>query len=143
MLNKTVLNYFIACYLFFFVTLLGIAGLGFLIAGIYLLLSPHLAAWAAALLTAVIVLALALQILLAAWLVARNKTVKPEPRDEARSDSGDDIARVMLEMMRKSNFNARDAALLALLAGTILGASPELRRQLLALFSPGKERDRE
>ncbi|MEX2480989.1 MAG: phage holin family protein [Gammaproteobacteria bacterium] len=141
MLNKTVLNYFIACYLFFFVTLLGITGLGFMIAAIYLLLSPHLAAWAAALLTAVVVLVLALQILLAVWLVVRNKGEKRDRSEDARPESNDDIARLMLEMMRKSNFNARDASLLALLAGAILGASPELRRQLLALFSSGRGQD--
>lgn len=129
-MKKTFIQLLVACYLFFFVTLLGLAALGFLVAGVYLLLSAHLVSWAAALLAGVIVLAISSLLMLMAWLITRRGADDGANETPAGSQSGDDTAALVMAMMEKADFDARDASIIALVAGTVLGASPALRRSL-------------
>ncbi len=128
-MKKTVLQYLIACYLFFFVTLLGLTGLGFLVAGLYLILGNYLATWAAALVSGVALLFVALVLLLIVMMVTKSNGGN-DSDGEQDSASHEEMTALVMEMLQKSDFNARDASLIALVVGTVLGASPELRRQL-------------
>jgi hypothetical protein len=127
-LKRALLQYLVACYLVFVATLLALAGMGFLVAGLYLLLSDYLVTWAAALATGIVVLVVLLVLLLIATLVARsgNRDSTAHSTKNGQAELGD----LMVELLRKSNFDARDASLLALVAGILLGASPDLRQRL-------------
>jgi hypothetical protein len=139
-LKKTVIQLLVACYLFFFVTLLGLTALGFLVAGLYLLLAAHLVTWAAALLAGVIVLAVATLLMLMAWLVTRRGSDdSPGEAPAASAGEGGDTAALVMAMMEKADFDARDASIIALVAGTVLGASPELRRSLFGGRREGRD----
>ena len=138
-MKRAVLSYLLVCYLMVFVTLLGLCALGFAIAGFYLFLVQSLAVWAAALLTAGAVLVLAVTLLIVGWLTARGARETHDRRGE--DEQQNEISRLLLELMASSDFNARDASLVALLAGAALGASPELREQIFSLFRTNKRRD--
>ncbi|MGD2129293.1 MAG: hypothetical protein PVJ33_17275 [Lysobacterales bacterium] len=127
-MKKALFQYLLACYLIFVVTLLGLTGMGFLVAGLYMVLDNYLAAWAAAVVTGVVMLVLLLVVLLIAMFVARSG--KRGSAAGRTTEKHDEIAALVLELFEKSDIDARDVSLAALVAGIILGASPELRRRL-------------
>lgn len=127
-MKKTLFQYVLAGYLIFVVTLLGLTGVGFLVAGLYMVLGNYLAAWAAAVVTGVVMLVLLLAVLLIAMFVTRSGS----RGSAAGKPTGqhDEIAALVLELFEKSDIDARDVSLAALVAGIVLGASPELRSRL-------------
>lgn len=143
-MHKTFTDLIISCSLLLFVSVLGMVGFGFIVAGVYLLLAAQLSAWASALLTGSAVLLLAILTLLV-FRLARGSDAGPEGGSRSRGNEGNpqrDAARsaelfeLAIELAAKSSLNARDATLIALIAGTMVGVSPALRRQLLGLFAP-------
>lgn len=149
-MQKTILDLLITASLFLFVTVLGVVALGFMVAGVYLLLAAHLPSWSAALLTGAALLALAILVLLVFRLATRSGranegAARSRARAQRAEDGSDDEAaararnaqalELALELAGKSGLNARDATLIALIAGTLVGVSPELRRQIMALFT--------
>jgi hypothetical protein len=132
------------------VTVLCLVALGFGVAGLHLLLTAHLPAWAAALLTAASLLVLALGLALLARTPRERPPARARVRDRERDrERGEnetagasthaEALELALELAGASRLNAREATLLALVAGTVVGASPELRRTLLALIAPPAE----
>lgn len=149
-MQKTIVDLIITGGLFLFVTVLGMVGFGFIVAGVYLLLAAHFSSWAAALITGSAVLMLAILILLVFRLARGGDTrAEPEPRGsrtqgERRQDTSRnaELFELAIELAAKSSFNARDATLIALIAGTVVGVSPALRRQILALIAgPADDHD--
>lgn len=128
-MKKTVLQYLIACYLFFFVTVLGLVGLGFLVAGLYLYLAEFLVPWGAALGAGLAVLVLALVFLILCWLAAKGPSSKSPPEKEDSAQGGETVE-ALVKLLENSGISTKEASLVALLGGTLLGASPELRRKL-------------
>lgn len=145
-MQKTILDLIITASLFLFVTVLGMVGFGFLVAGVHLLLAAHLPAWAAALLTGSAVLLLAILVLLVFRLArgGRHTGQGGEPPGEARQGASRnaELLDLAIELAGKSGLNARDATLIALIAGTVVGVSPALRRQLLALLTGAEDEER-
>ncbi len=135
-MKKTVLQYLIACYLFFFVTVLGLVGLGFLVVGLYLYLTEFMVDWGAALGAGLAVLVLALIFLVLAWLAAKGPS-KPSPEEEPSAHQGGEAVETLVRLLEKSCISIKEASLIALVGGTLLGASPELRRKL---FGGGGEK---
>lgn len=127
-MKKALFQYLLACYLIFVVTLLGLTGMGFLVAGLYMVLDHYLVGWAAAVATGAVMLVLLLAVLLVAMLVSRSGRRGPEAGDSAGKH--DETVGLVLELLKKSDIDARDVSLAALVAGILLGASPELRRRL-------------
>lgn len=128
------------------VTVLCLVALGFGVAGLHLLLTAHLPAWAAALLTAASLLVLALGLALLARTPRERAPARARDRDRERGENEAagasthaEALELALELAGASRLNAREATLLALVAGTVVGASPELRRTLLALIAPPAE----
>lgn len=141
-MQKTIRELLLTGALVFGVTVLCLVALGFGIAGVHLLLSARLPAWVAALLTAASLLVLALGLA----LVARPPRGRARESDRTRrEDEASDrpthgeALELALELAGASRLNAREATLLALVAGTVVGASPELRRTLVALLAPPGE----
>lgn len=142
-MQKTIVDLIIAGGLFLFVTVLGMVGFGFIVAGMYLLLATHFSSWLAALLAGCAVLTLAILILLVFRLArGRDAVAAPGSRSsraqgEGRGDTAHntELFELAIELAAKSSLNARDATLIALIAGTVVGVSPALRRQILALFA--------
>lgn len=128
------------------VAALCLMALGFGVAGVHLLLAAHLPAWAAALLTAASLLVLALGLALVARTPRKPEPPRTQDRDRKRGADGGtgasahaEALELALELAATSRLNAREATMLALVAGTVVGASPELRRTLLALIAPPVE----
>lgn len=137
-MQKTIVDLIIAGGLFLFVTVLGMVGFGFIVAGMYLLLATHFSSWLAALLAGCAVLTLAILILLVFRLArGRDAVAAPGSQGEGRGDTAHntELFELAIELAAKSSLNARDATLIALIAGTVVGVSPALRRQILALFA--------
>lgn len=146
-MQKTIADLIITTCLILFVTLLGMVGFGFMVAGLHMLLAVHLPGWAAALLTGSAMLLLAVLLLLL-FRLARNseaRAARETPASRPQGQTGQDSSRnaalfeLAIEMAGKSGFSARDGTLVALIAGTVIGASPALRRQLMALFTETKD----
>lgn len=152
-MQKTIVDLLILGSLFLFVTVLGMVAFGFMVAGVHLLLMAHVPAWAAALLTGCAMLLLAILVLLVFRFArgsgsrARGETREERElrdarqRDEARHDGtrkgtrNAELIELAIELAGKSNLTARDATLIALIAGTVVGVSPALRRQIMSLFN--------
>ena len=130
-------------------TLLCLGALGFGVAGVHLLLAAHLPPWAAALLTGAVLLVLALLLAVALRAGRDRPRADPERDRPGRKDAEPDRSahaealELALELAGGSRPSAREATLLALVAGTVVGASPELRRQLLSLLTPSADADEE
>jgi hypothetical protein len=125
------------------VMVLCLLALGFGVAGVHLLLATQLPAWAAALLTAASLLVLALGLALVARTPRRAEPARAQERDKKRGaeeatggSAHAEALELALELAGASRLNAREATMLALVAGTVVGASPELGRQLLAWVVP-------
>lgn len=150
-MQKTLLDLLITGTLFLFVTVLGVVAFGFMVAGVHLLLMTHVPAWSAALLTGCAVLLLAILVLLVFRLAkgsgsrsrseergdGERRGARSRDRDDARQDGtrNAELIELAMELAGKSNLNARDATLIALIAGTVVGVSPGLRAQIMALFA--------
>ena len=148
-MHKTFADMIISCGLLLLISVLGMVGFGFIVAGVYLLMAAQLSAWASALLTGSTVLLLAILMLLT-FRLARGSAADPEREQRGRGSEGGpppDAARsaelfeLAIELAAKSSLNARDATLIALIAGTMVGVSPALRRQLLGMFAPAGGED--
>jgi len=116
--------------------LIAAAGVGFLAYAVFLLFALILPAWAAALITAGIMLFTALVV---AWIL-RSILRAPErrrPADEGRGSGLEAQIRALLdpEVLDLISRNARSATLLALLAGGALGASADVRAGLGRILS--------
>lgn len=142
-MQKTIVNLLITASLLLFVTVLGAVGFGFVIAGVHLLLAAHLPSWAAALLTGCAMLLLAILVLIVVRLARRSESREErephgsltQPEAVPNQSRHEELFELAIELGRTSNFNARDATLLALIAGTVVGVSPTLRRQVLETFT--------
>jgi hypothetical protein len=144
--QRTIRELLLTGTLVFGVTVLCLVALGFGIAGVHLLLSARLPAWAAALLTAASLLVLALGLALVARPPrgrapgrARESDRKRREGEASDRPTHGEALELALELAGASRLNAREATLLALVAGTVVGASPELRRTLVALIAPPGE----
>ena len=137
-MQKTFVDLIIAGGLFLFVTVLGMVGFGFIVAGMYLLLATHFSSWAAALLAGCTMLTLGILILLVFRLArgsARNSRAQGQGKERGDTAPNAELFELAIELAAKSSLNARDATLIALIAGTVVGVSPALRRQILALLA--------
>ena len=148
-MQKTIVDLIISGGLFLFVTILGLVGFAFIVAGVYLLLDAHFTSWAAAMITGSAVLLLAILILLM-FRLARGSDARAENEPRGQRRQGErrqgrsreaELFELAIELAAKSSFNARDATLVALIAGTVVGVSPALRRQILALFAGPADED--
>ena len=120
--------------------LVGVTGLGFLFAALYLALVEVIPPAGAAIATGVVALLLALVLA----LQARSAIApRPKPRDGADAEAGSadtavlasQLGRLLGESTSQSlRTNAPRAALIALAAGFAVGVSPRLRRSLLKLL---------
>jgi hypothetical protein len=114
----------------------GVAGLGFLLAAEYLVLLQVVRPWAAALLTGLTALSLAMILL----LVVRNR--RPARAVSAAGAGGDeadilrDLGRTLGDQSgRWLRSHKREALIAALVAGFAFGVSPGLRRAVQRLAS--------
>ncbi len=106
-------------------------------AGLYLYLAAFLMPWAAAVTAGLVVLVLALLFLIICWLMAGKGPSRQQSGEETSSHQGGETVEMLLGLMQKSGISAKEASLIALLAGTMLGASPELRRKLFGEHGEG------
>lgn len=139
-MKKTIFQIAIGVQLYVIVSLLSLTAVGFLVVGVYLLLAEHLVTWAAVLLTGTAILVALGLVLLIAYLATRaGEGQRSSGGGETASGQQGDVNALVSELLKQMDFDARDAAIIALLSGTVLGASPELRS---ALFGRGKSGER-
>lgn len=138
-MKKSLIQILLAVYLVFLVSLLVLAGLGFLIASLYLYLATLFTPWSAGLITGAIILAAVLLLLLAVWLATRLRAQQsPTPAAGGSDRGGSEFAGLLQDILKKSDMDARELSLYALVAGGMLGASPDLRRFLVSLMAAEK-----
>ena len=118
------------------------AALFFLCASLYLFAARTLEPWQAAGVTGLAATAVAGALMLATRLSRRRRTTADE-----RSAGSDEIGRmadaVLDEFLRGDKLRASELAMMSLLAGVVLGASPSLRRQMAGLLRRGKPEARD
>ncbi|MGD8592352.1 MAG: hypothetical protein PVG20_07610 [Thioalkalispiraceae bacterium] len=116
-----------------------LGGLGFVAVGSYLSLSEVFVPWVAGLIVGCGILLLSL---LGAWLTLLywRRTTQPEspiepPMENAEAqtmvDTAAHLGEIVGESLSKSGIRTTDVMIAALVAGTVLGASPALRDRLL------------
>lgn len=116
----------------------GLSGVGFIVAGSYLSLSEILVPWAAGLIVGCGLLVISL---MGAWItiVSWQKTTQeqtPDKPDRSYSatqntvETAEQIGEIVGARFSKSGIRTIDVMIAALVAGTILGAGPSVRKRL-------------
>jgi len=122
-------------------TIFGIAGLcgaGFIVAGSYFSLSEVIAPWAAGLVVGSVLLVVSL---IGVWIIIStwHKTTNNQTRDQSIHDyaatrntieNAEHLGEIVGTGVSKSGARTIDVMIAALVAGTILGAGPSIRKRL-------------
>ena len=119
-----------------FCGLAALGGLGFIGAGSYASLSETLEPWKAGLIVGIVALLLSLIGALLVWifLLRKESTQASAPKpasDEFDVDTIAHLGETIGASLFKNGIRTTDIMLAALVAGTVLGASPALRERLL------------
>ncbi|KPJ95902.1 MAG: hypothetical protein AMJ55_02885 [Gammaproteobacteria bacterium SG8_15] len=118
--------------------LIALIGVGFIAAGSYFSLTEFFTPWTAGLIVGCVMLLMAL---LGAWITVLylQKTTQSLPpenpmpdnsRDQSKVDTAAHLGEIVGARLSNSNIRTIDVMIAALVAGTILGASPALRKRL-------------
>jgi hypothetical protein len=127
----------VATGLLVFCSLTALSGLGFIAVGGYIALSETFTPWEAGLIVGGAILVLSLVgALIARFVVLRRKPAQPSgaqmPRpEEAYVDAITHLGETIGAGLFKNGIRTTDIVIAALVAGTVLGASPALRDRLL------------
>ena len=136
-MKNSFLRILVLIYAGFLALLLALVGIGFLITGLFLYLSTMMDTWAAGFATGAALLLVLLIFALAAWLTCTTGSGSTTSGAE-RQEKGDssELLRVLKSLLEEGDISTRELSLYALIAGGVLGASPELRRLVISLLSP-------
>jgi hypothetical protein len=132
----------------FFAALVALGGLGFIAAAGYLALRELLEPWQAAAIVGGAMLILSLGGLVTNRLVLHRRSNTPERRppesgsDDNRLDSAARIGETLGAGLWDLGLRKTDVVIGALVTGTVLGASPELRAQLWKCTGAGSDSSR-
>jgi len=124
---------------------IGTGGLAFITIGWYTALRETLAPWSAGFIVGGVMLVAAIAGVLAIWYSVRNKrghSGTPAPESTSRSaqlDAVTHLGKTIGSSMNQRDVRTTDVMIAALVAGTVLGASPALREQLFR--HRGRERN--
>jgi len=122
-------------------TIFGIAGLfgvGFIVAGSYLSLSEVMAPWAAGLIVGCVLLVISLigiWIIISTWHKNTNNQTSEQPNHDYAAtqrsiENAEHLGEIVGAGVSKSGPRTLDVMIAALVAGTILGAGPSVRKRL-------------
>lgn len=134
-MKNNFLQMLVTAYLVFLASLVVITGVGFVICSLFFYLCIHLTTWGAALATGCVVLVAMLIVLLSTWLawsLKHPKTATPAP---VTDPDFSDVSGLLQTLLKNSDLKPREICMYAVVAGGILGASPELRRLAFSLIT--------
>lgn len=118
--------------LYLLAAIFGGIGVGFLIASLYLYLHRFVEAWRAGVATGAIALVLAGLIMALAAALGRRRSKRPRSASRSASSQGDaaeTLGRAAGEILSNANLRSRDAAMIALVSGILLGIGAGRRRR--------------
>lgn len=119
-----------------FSAVIALGGLAFISVGSFLSLRETFTPWQSGLIVGGIVLGLSILIALLAWFVSPRRSIPPiqstktPTSEENRMDTIEHLGETIGACIGRQNIKTTDVMLAALVAGAILGASPELRQRL-------------